>query len=141
MKLEVKKLNETATLPERGNEGDAGLDLYCVGRKDTDRDGLFKFNTGIAVNIPNGYFGLITPRSSIYKRGLMIANTVGIIDSGYRGEILVMMRTISEDYEMYDIGDKIAQLIIVPYNKLEVEEVNSLESSERGEDGFGSTGD
>lgn len=139
MKVKVKKLSEDAILPNYANEGDAGLDLVAVSYK------IFKktveYSTGIAVEIPEGHVGLLFPRSSVFKKDLMLANGVGVIDSSYRGEIKVIFRkTKSFAKHIYKNYDKVAQLVIVPIPKIEIEESDELSQTERGEKGFGSSG-
>lgn len=134
MKLKIKKLTDNAIIPHYAKEGDAGMDLSCVSVHEED---LFtQYGIGIAIQIPQGYVGLVFPRSSISKTNHLMANSVGVIDSGYRGEILVRMRGKAE----YLIGDRVAQLVITPVITAEIEAVNELEESSRGSGGFGSTG-
>lgn len=137
-KMKFKKLHKLAKEPLRANKTDAGMDLYATSI--SNRGDIVTYGTGIAVEIPEGCFGLLTNRSSVYKKDLQI-NT-GIIDSGYRGEILVKFRrTSSNSYggNIYDMGERIAQLIIIPYLNVELEE-GELDSSVRGNKGFGSSG-
>ena len=117
--MKFKKLHKLAKEPLRANKTDAGMDLYATSI--SIRGDIVTYGTGIAVEIPEGCFGLLTNRSSVYKKDLQI-NT-GIIDSGYRGEILVKFRkTSSHGDNIYDIGERIAQLIIIPYLNVELEE-------------------
>lgn len=142
MKVKIKKLVKHAQIPEYANSTDAGLDLIAVdqGYKNHDHD-YVEYGTGLAVEIPEGYVGLIFPRSSISKTPHMLANSVGVIDSGYRGEIKVRFRNLSEkEYLEYSFGDKIAQLIIIPFPRITFQEVEQLSESDRGTGGFGSTG-
>ena len=135
-KMKFKKLHKLAKEPLRANKTDAGMDLYATSI--SIRGDIVTYGTGIAVEIPEGCFGLLTNRSSVYKKDLQI-NT-GIIDSGYRGEILAKFRkTSSHGDNIYDIGERIAQLIIIPYLNVELEE-GELDSSVRGSKGFGSSG-
>lgn len=146
MKVKIKKLNKLAVIPTYAKEGDAGMDLTAIGVEyDKDIDCEI-YHTGIAVEIPKGYVGLIFPRSSNRKTNAYMTNHVGVIDSGYRGEILVCYKQRDDMYYTEDIntaykrGDRIAQLIIMPYPQIEFEEVKELSDSERGEGGHGSTG-
>jgi dUTP pyrophosphatase len=140
MKVKIKKLLSFVKIPEYAKEGDAGMDLRTIGIT-AQTDTYIEYGTGLAIEIPEGYVGLIFPRSSISKTDLILSNSVGVIDSGYRGEIKCRFKIFSEDnFELYDIGDKIAQLIIIPYPKIEFEEVFELSSTERSEGGFGSSG-
>ena len=135
MKVKIKKLRKNVIIPTYAKPGDAGIDLTAVDRK---VEGIWNtYYTGLAIEIPDGYVGLLFPRSSVYKTEQRLANSVGVIDSGYRGEIMMKFnRSISE----YKIGDRIGQLIIMPYPQIEFEEVNHLSDTHRGGGGFGSTG-
>lgn len=140
LKVKVKKLVEHAFVPEYAKPGDAGLDLVAIDSyKNLDYE-YIEYGTGIAVEIPEGYVGLLFPRSSISKTPHLLKNSVGVIDSGYRGEIKLRMtyRKNREDME-YQFGDKVGQLIILPYPKVELEETEELSNTERGVGGFGST--
>lgn len=143
MKIKIKKLHDKAVIPSYSKEGDAGLDLVATditfsipNHNDPD---IATVKTGLAIEIPKGYVGLLFPRSSIYKNSALLANSVGVIDSGYRGEIMANFLTDQHHFG-YKPGDKFAQLIIIPYPSIEFEEVNELAASERNEGGFGSTG-
>jgi len=136
LKIRFKKLYEDAVTPSYAKVGDAGLDLTATHM--TWEENFIEYGTGIAVEIPEGYVGLVFPRSSVSKKeNFYLKNSVGVIDSGYRGEI--MMR-FCKSHEFYKAGDKIGQLIILPYPTIYLEEVEELSSTERGEGGFGSTG-
>ena len=137
MKVKIKRLHEDAVIPKYAKPGDAGMDITAISFK-RDKD-ILSYNTGIAIEIPNGHVGLIYPRSSVYKTGLRLCNSVGVIDSGYRGEIKFKFEA-SKRAVPYKVGDRIGQLIIVPFPQIEFEEVNELSSTERGEGGYGSTG-
>jgi dUTP pyrophosphatase len=137
VKVKIKKLHPDAVIPKYAKDGDAGMDLTAV---DVASDeGTITYKTGIAVEIPRWHVGLLFPRSSVYKTGQTLTNCVGVIDSGYRGEIM-MKYTLSAYGKEYDIGDRIGQLIIMPYPLVEFEEVDNLTSSSRGNGGYGSTG-
>ena len=138
MKVNIKKLHSDAIIPQYAKEGDAGLDLTAVDVS-TDKYGCFTYHTGIAIEIPFGYVGLLFPRSSIYKTGQTLTNCVGVIDSGYRGEIM-MKFSLSSNRNEYQIGDRIGQLIILPYPQVKFVEVKDLSSTERGASGYGCTG-
>ncbi|MBQ9113422.1 MAG: dUTP diphosphatase [Clostridia bacterium] len=142
-KISVKKLNEKATLPTYGSEFSAGADLYAL----CDEDILFlpgetKFvHTGLAMEIPEGYAGLIYARSGLAcKRGLAPANKVGVVDSDYRGEVMVALHNHSDSVQKISAGERIAQLVIAPFLKAEFTESDILSDTVRGEGGFGSTG-
>lgn len=141
MKVRIKRLSENAVIPTYANPGDAGLDLVAtyVKVEDHNKYGFFEYGTGLAVEIPEGYVGLIFPRSSISKTGMMLANAVAVIDSSYRGEIKLRYKYVSGT-NSYNVGDKIAQLIILPYPIVEFEEVQELSETQRSSGGFGSTG-
>lgn len=143
MKLQFKKLYEDAIVPTRGSDQAAGYDLYAYAPngKDINAGGTAMIGTGIAVAIPDGYFGAIYARSGIAsKRGLRPANCVGVIDSDYRGELIVALHNDSNEHQAIDGGERIAQLVIQPYQSVELEEVPELSDTDRGEGGFGSTG-
>jgi len=137
MKVNIKKLHPDAIIPSYAKNGDAGMDLTAV---DVIADGAtLTYKTGIAVEIPRWHVGLLFPRSSVYKTGQTLTNCVGVIDSGYRGEIMLKY-TLSPYQREYDIGDRVGQLIIMPYPKIEFEEVEELSNTDRGNGGYGSTG-
>ena len=124
-------------------DGDAGIDLVATS-KWYDDAGNICYGTNRAFEIPEGYVGLLFPRSSNSKKDLLLSNSVGIIDSGYRGEVMVKYKpSINAEYKIiydYEIGERIGQLIILPYPQIEFEEVDKLSDSERGSGGYGSTG-
>lgn len=137
MKIKIKKLHPDAIIPKYAKLGDAGLDLTAV---DVVADGsTMTYKTGLAVEIPPWHVGLLFPRSSVYKTGQSLTNCVGVIDSGYRGE-LMMKFTLSPYAKEYQIGDRVGQLLIVPYPRIDFVEVDELTATERGEGGYGSTG-
>lgn len=135
MRVKIKKLHPNAVIPKYAKPGDAGLDLTAIGIE--EKGNHITYHTGLVMEIPQGYVGLLFPRSSVYKTHQMLSNCVGVIDSGYRGEIM-MKFTRSRD--QYVIGSKIGQLIIMPYPHIEFEEVDQLSDTERGTGGYGSTG-
>ena len=137
MKVKIKKLNPDAIIPTYAKTGDAGMDLVITEIKgETEWDISYGF--GISMEIPEGFMGLVFPRSSIRKTDLIRSNSVGVIDSGYRGEIQATFKKTGLD--KYEIGDRGAQITILPYPPIEFEEVEELSNTERGEGGFGSTG-
>jgi dUTP pyrophosphatase len=174
MQVKIKKTHSNAVIPKYSKPGDAGLDLTAVSVS-CDSRGVLTYDTGIAVEIPEGYVGLVFPRSSIADYELILTNSVGVIDSGYRSSIKAKF-TISQDYwseasdnedfqnelefgnflfyetaeyesrdiavqaKVYAVGDRIAQLIIIPYPQIEFEEVKELSITERNTGGFGSSG-
>lgn len=139
MIVKVMKLDAGAKIPKYSKRGDAGMDLYAVSQKFDDH-GNYVFGTGLAMEIPEGHVGLIFPRSSISKTAHSLRNAVGVIDSGYRGEIMMKFDINTINSPVYEVGDRIAQIIILPYPQVEFEEVFELADSERGSGGFGSTG-
>jgi dUTP pyrophosphatase len=140
LKVKIKKLHPSAVIPEYSRTGDAGLDLTSVDK--TENAMYIEYDTYIAVEIPEGYVGLLYPRSSISKYHLLMANSVGVVDSNYRGSIKIRFKKTSTNaYEtVYNIGDRVAQLIIMPYPTIEFQEVEDVSETERGEGAFGSSG-
>jgi len=136
MKIKIKKLSDEAKVPCYACNGDAGMDLYAVSKEEKEK--YIEYGTGLAFEVPEGYVGLLFPRSSLSKKDLVLANHVGVLDSGYRGELKFRFKKLGE--EVYDVGDKIGQLIIIPYPKIEFEEVDELSDTDRGSGGFGSSG-
>lgn len=143
MKIKVKKLCKEAVLPTIGSPFAAGADLYSAEKKEiTVKPGETNFiGTGIATEIPEGYVGLVFARSGLAcKRDLAPANKVGVIDSDYRGEIKVAIHNHGTEARTIEKGERIAQMVIVPYLTAEYEETEELSETVRGEGGFGSTG-
>ena len=138
MKVKIKKLDERATIPIYAKHGDAGMDLHAI-RFQKDSDGNYVYYTGLSLEIPDGYVGLLFPRSSISKTSHFLRNSVGVVDSGYRGEVMFKFG-YGSNIKSYRVGERVGQLIIMPYPSIEFEEVDDLSDTERGEDGFGSTG-
>lgn len=141
IKVKIKRLSENSKIPQYAHYTDAGMDLYATSVEYDSHSKIVSYNTGIALEIPEGYAGFIFPRSSIYKYDLQLTNSVGVIDSSYRGEIKFKFRvTYDPILSIYNVGDRIGQLIILPYPKVVFEEVDELQSTDRGDGGFGSTG-
>ena len=143
MKIRIKKISEKAKMPTYGSEYSAGADLYALldGTIDIKPHETVFVHTGISVEIPEGYCGLIFARSSMgAKRGLAPANKVGVIDADYRGEIMVALHNHSEASAKVEPFERVAQLAIVPFLKAEFEEADELSDTVRGVGGFGSTG-
>lgn len=136
MQVKIKRLNDKAILPTKAHATDAGYDLYASSCY--YEDGMLHYGTGVAVEIPEGYVGLVFPRSSIANTHLTLSNSVGVIYSGYRGEVMAKFRKGGS--RGYHVGERIAQLIIIPYLEVTFEEVDELSDSDRGEGGYGSTG-
>ena len=147
MKVKIKKLHEDAVVPKYAHESDAGMDLHCV-RRGWDDYGNVVYFTGLAFEIPSGFVGLLFPRSSVCKKELSLTNSVGVIDSGYRGEVMLKFSNTENPKEpylytegkIYEVGERIGQLIIMPYPKIEFVLSDELGDSERGVGGYGSTG-
>lgn len=144
MTIKVKKTFEGATIPTSGSKYAAGYDLYAhteAGEEYIPGHRTVKIGTGVCMEIPEGYFGAVFARSGLAtKRGLRPANCVGVIDSDYRGEIIVALHNDDDEGKTISDGDRIAQLVIMPYLPVEFLEVNELNDTERGDGGFGSTG-
>jgi dUTP pyrophosphatase len=143
MEVRIKRLKPNAVIPTYAKEGDAGMDLVATSIiSETTTD--VTYGTGLAMEIRDGFAGLVFPRSSIRKYDLALTNCVGVIDSGYRGEIQATFKKTNwlkgNESEKYQIGDRIAQIIIIPHPQIQFYEVDELSDSERGDGGFGSTG-
>jgi len=140
MKVRIKKLHSNAVIPTYAKSGDAGMDLVATEiLSNTTFD--ITYGLGIALEIPEGFVGLVFPRSSIRKYELTLSNSVGVIDSGYRGELqATFKKTNGLDSLSYKVGDRVCQIMIIPHPPIEFEEVEELNNTERGEGGFGSTG-
>jgi dUTP pyrophosphatase len=148
MIVKIKKLNEFAELPAYSKPGDAGMDLTCT-EVYLDSSGCYVYKTGLAIEIPDGFFGLLVPRSSVAKKSLILTNHAGILDSGYRGEIMFKYKPNYQYFlqsdelkneQIYLKGERVGQLIILPYPTIEWEVVDELSNSDRGTGGYGSTG-
>jgi len=141
MIVKIKKLHDNAVIPAYAKPGDAGLDLTATSVV-TDEYGNVVYGTGLAIEIPFGYAGLLFPRSSNSKTDLYLTNHVGVVDSGYRGEIMFKYRPYNGlvDSKVYSVGERVGQIVILPYPSVSFEEVEQLSDSERGEGGYGSTG-
>lgn len=138
--VKVKKLVDNAVIPSYSKVGDAGMDLTITSVKENTTSSV-SYGFGIAMEIPVGYVGLVFPRSSVRNQDLILSNCVGVIDSGYRGEIqATFKKTNGSDSIIYNVGDRGAQILILPYPKIYMTQVPELSNSERGTGGFGSTG-
>lgn len=144
MQIKIKKLDPAAKIPKYAKEGDAGMDITAIDVKyETD---YISYKTGLAFEIPDGYVGLLFPRSSNSTKELILCNSVGVLDSGYRGEVefrykLVGNGTLAHGiHNIYSVGDRVGQIIIIPYPSIEFVESEDLSDSVRGDQGFGSTG-
>jgi len=140
VKVKVKKLHENAVIPSYSKVGDAGMDLTITQIIENTSFSV-SYGFGIAMEIPKNYVGLVFPRSSVRNQELILSNCVGVIDSGYRGELqATFKKTNGLDSLKYNVGDRGAQIIILPYPQVKMVESEDLSDSERGEGGFGSTG-
>lgn len=143
LQVKCKKLHPNAVVPTYSKDGDAGLDLTAT-EIISESTKSITYGTGLSFEIPIGYVGLVFPRSSIRKYELQLSNSVGVIDSGYRGEVQATFNKVYEPnfirVDDYKVGDRIAQMIILPYPKVQLIESDKLSDSERGIGGFGSTG-
>lgn len=138
LQVKLKKLHPDAVFPKYAKPGDAAMDLVAVS-KNTEFH-YIEYGTGLAIEVPEGHVALLFARSSITNKGMMLGNSVGVIDSGYRGELkfrFYLNETFSEEYY---IGDRIGQIMVIPYPSVIFEEVQELGQSDRGESGYGSTG-
>ena len=142
--VKFKKLNDEAVIPSYAKEGDAGLDLTAVSFEYDEKLDAYVYHTGLAMEIPKGYVGLVYPRSSNRKTDAYLTNHVGVIDSGYRGEVLVTFKNRDNSRNAinppYVSGERIAQMIVMPYPMINPIEAEELSETERGTDGHGSTG-
>lgn len=138
MNVKIKKLHKDAVVPFYAKPGDAGMDLTAISESWNEDNSMVTYDTGLAVEIPKGHVGLLFPRSSVSKTTLSLTNCVGVIDSGYRGSIMLKFRYLEEG-SVYSVGDRVGQLLILPYPEVTFEEVDELSETERGEGGFGST--
>ena len=144
MKVRFKKLSTNAVTPSYAKPGDAGLDISAIRNQISTDNNYIEYFTGLAVEVPAGHVGLLFPRSSVSKTDLRLANCVGVIDSGYRGEITFRYKFQKDSFfaglKRFEDKDRVGQLVIIPYPNIELEEVSELSDTERGEGGYGSTG-
>lgn len=139
LNVRIKKLRPDAVIPTYARDGDAGLDLTAVSFG-FDEYHNFVYGTGLAFEIPKGYVGLLFPRSSNSKKDLILMDCVGVVDSGFRGEVTFKFRKIEKDAARYNVGDRVGQMIIMPYPKINFIESEELSETERGFGGYGSSG-
>lgn len=140
LKIKFKRLHKNAVIPSRARSHDAALDLTAISKSVDTSWGYIEYGTGLAMEMPDYCVGLILPRSSISKTKHFLRNSVGVIDSGYRGEIKLRFSLDNSDNIEYDLNHKVGQLMIIELPKLSISEVSELSSSERGAGSFGSTG-
>jgi dUTP pyrophosphatase len=140
MKVKIKRLNPNVVIPSYAKDGDAGMDLIATSII-SETDTQITYGLGIALEIPKGFVGLVFPRSSIRNTELTLSNSVGVIDSGYRGELQATFNKHNGlDSISYKIGERVCQIMIIPHPSIEFEEADELSDSERGVGGFGSSG-
>jgi dUTP pyrophosphatase len=136
MKIKIKKLVPEAIIPKYSKKGDAGMDVFAISKKESYN--FIEYGTGLSFEIPEGYACLVFPRSSISNKSLSLCNSVGVLDSGYRGEL--KLRFYKHKREDYQRGERIGQIMIIPFPEVEFEETDKLSETSRGDGGFGSTG-
>lgn len=141
MLVKIRRTDDKAIIPTYSRSGDAGLDITATYRSFNNVLGYYEYNTGLEFEIPIGFVGLIFPRSSISKKDLLLANSVGVIDSGYRGEITFRFKPTCDFPRLYEPGDRIGQIVIIPYPQITFYEAEELSQTERGQGGYGSTGE
>jgi dUTP pyrophosphatase len=140
MKVKIKKVHPNTVIPKYAKESDAGMDLVATSII-SNTTFQITYGLGIALEIPEGFVGLVFPRSSIRNTELTLSNSVGVIDSGYRGELQATFNKLNGlDSISYKVGDRVCQIMIIPHPIVELTEVDELSESARGEGGFGSTG-
>ena len=141
MIVKIKKLNDSAVIPQYSTEGSTAMDVTAISERIevTPDYGYIEYGTGLAFEIPKEYYMDIRPRSSISNTGMILANSPGTLDSDYKGELRLRFKWI-KGTKKYNIGDRIGQIMILPYPTIEFEEVEELSTTERGDGGFGSTG-
>lgn len=146
MKVKIKKLNENAVIPAYATDGSAGMDITSTS-KCYDKDNNVVYGCGLAFEIPKGYVGLLFPRSSNAKKDLLLSNSVGCLDSDFRGEVLFKFKRIKKGLfswfkksKEYEIGDRIGQIVIIKHPVIEFVESEELSETERGTGGYGHTG-
>lgn len=141
MKINIKKLHPLAEIPKYAKPGDACVDLVAISKiKDHGKD-YIEYGTGLAVEIPDGFVGLVYPRSSLSNYDLILANHTGVVDAGYRGEIKFRFKRTKECLcREYEVGDRIGQLMIITRPQIEFEQVETLSETVRGAGGWGSSG-
>lgn len=142
LNINIKKLTENAVLPTKAHPSDAGFDMTATSIKSTEE--YIEYGTGIAMRIPDGHVGLLFPRSSNSKKDLLLCNSVGVIDCHYTGEIKFRFKRITnpmyEGLAIHSLGDRIGQIMIIPYPEVEFHMVDELEDTDRGSSGFGDSG-
>lgn len=142
LEVKIKQLSHESVIPTYAKDGDAGMDLTATS-KAYDEHGNVCYGTSLAFELPKGFVGLLFPRSSNTKKDLILGNSVGVLDSSFRGEVVFKFKTIdsvNDVYDIYQVGDRIGQIIIMPHPQVTFKVVDELSSSDRGVGGFGSSG-
>jgi dUTP pyrophosphatase len=137
--LNIKKNSPIATLPKYMQEGDCGMDLVAISCS-LDEYGNYVYDTGIAIKVPEGHMGLLMARSSISKYDLVLSNSLGLIDKSYTGSLIFKFKPLKDKPKVYSVGDRIGQLVIAPCATVTLNQVDELEKTARGQNGFGSSG-
>lgn len=140
MEIKLKKLVSDAELPEKATAGASGFDLVAIDYRYDSENHFHEYGTGLSIELPPGYEAQIRPRSSVSKKSLVLVNSPGTIDADYRGELIVRFKEIDDRGAIYDVGDRIAQLVVQTLPTVTFVETNNLDSTDRGSGGFGSTG-
>ncbi len=138
MLLRFIRLTKDAKQPTKAHTQDAGFDIYCTSVKKEKR--YLDYKTGICVDIPKGYVGLLFPRSSVTNKDMILGNCVGVVDSGYTGELSFRYKSLGEGNDVYSIGDRVGQLVIIELPSVKLKEVRTLSKTKRGSKGYGSSG-
>ena len=140
MQVKIKKLHPNAKLPKYAKNGDAGLDITCTDVRYTEQ--YIEYDTGLAFEIPEGYVGLLFARSSISTKDLSLSNAVGVLDSSYRGHVTFRFKRLGDTFvrKIYEVGDRVGQIMIIPYPQIEFVIADELSETERGSGGYGSSG-
>lgn len=136
MKIKIKKLHPNAVIPKYAHSDDAGMDIVAVSKQETDK--FIEYGSGLAFEVPEGYVMLVFPRGSITNKDMIKKNSVGVLDAGFRGELKLRFTKLGDN--VYEVGERIAQIMILPFPKIEFKEVNELSQTARGKGQFGSTG-
>ena len=138
MQVKIKRLSELAKIPKYATAGSAGMDIYCTSVKYTDN--YVEYGTSLSFEIPEGFCALLLPRSSISNYGLTLANSCGLLDADFRGEVTFRFRTTSPTSKVYMLGERVGQILIMQYPKIEFLEVHDLSETERNTGGYGHSG-
>ena len=141
IRIKVKKLRPDAVIPTKAYPTDAGFDLTAVWSGWSNTHKVFEYGFGLSFEIPEGYVGLIFPRSSIYRKDLFLTNCVGVIDAHYRGEVTAKFKSTTDSIpDSYNVGERVAQLVLMPIPQVSFVETDELSETDRGSGGYGSTG-